>query len=53
MCIYCVEKQHKQALREADKQAAIMLLSASEANNLCVVAYRDVTTDPVKEESNF
>lgn len=41
LCIYYVEEQHKQALREVDKQAATKLVSASWATNLCVVAYRD------------
>lgn len=41
LCIYYVEEQHKQALREVDKQAATKLFSASWATNLCVVAYRD------------
>lgn len=41
LCIYYVEKQHKQALRAGDKQAATKLLSAGWAANLCAVAYRD------------
>lgn len=41
LCIYYVEEQHKQALREVDKQAATKLFSTSWAPNLCVVAYRD------------
>lgn len=53
LCIYYVEKQHKQALCEVDKQAATKLLSASWATNLCVVAYRDATIDRVKKKATF
>lgn len=53
MCIYYVEKQHKQALREVDKQAATKLLSASWATNLCAVAFRDVTIDRVKKKATL
>lgn len=53
LCIYYVEKQHKQALCEVDKQAATKLLSASWATNLCVVAYRDSTIDRVKKKATF
>ena len=53
LCIYYVEKQHKQALREVDKQAATKLLSASWATNLCVVASRDVTVDRVKKKATL
>lgn len=35
LCIYYVEKQHKQTLGEVDKQAATKLLLASWATNLC------------------
>lgn len=53
LCIYYVEKQHKQALCEVDKQAATKLLSASWATNLCVVAYRDATIGRVKKKATF
>lgn len=48
-----MEKQRKQALRKADKQAATKLLLASWATNLCVVAYRDVTIDRVKKKATL
>ena len=53
LCIYYVEKQHKQALGEVDKQAATKLLSASWATNLYVVAYRDISVDCGKKKDTF
>ncbi len=53
LCIYYVEKQHKQALRKVDKRAATKLLSASWATNLCVVAYRGITIDCVRKKATL